>query len=130
MENSEVKTIISCSTKDFFKLMNSVKVDVDNFFKKTKLNEIIYKSADIPDTTDEKEKEKALHKAYTKRFENVVNACFGDNIDLTYDLLTKLCFGDREYVENMGSIEVVNFVFNVFTNPKLLPFFTTYFPTD
>ena len=127
---ADVKTLINCDTKEFFRTFNSMRNDLDNFFKKTKLNEIIYKTVDLPDDLSEDEKEKETIKRYNERFENVVAACFGDNIDLTYNILTKIAFGNEDYINRMGRIEIVNFVFAVFTNSKLLPFFTSYFSTE
>lgn len=127
---AEIKTLMTCGTKEFFKTFNSLRNDFDKFFKKTKLNEIIYKSADIPEGDTKEERDKAALKIYNERFRRVYESCFIENIDLTYDLLIKIAFGNAEYIENMGNIEIINFVFSVFTNSKLLPFFTAYFPTE
>lgn len=127
---SEVKTLINCNTKEFFKTFNSMRNDLDKFFKATKLNEIIYKTVELPDNLPKEEKEKIAVKRYNERVEKVVSACFGDNIDLTYDILTKMSFGNADYINQMGRVEIVSFVFTMFTNTKLLPFFTSYFPTE
>ena len=124
------KTLLNCDTKEFFKAFNAMRKDFDTYFKKTKLNEIIYKSAEIPADVNEEDKEKAAVNIYNERFMKVYEACFGGNLDLTYDILTKVCFGNESYVNEMGSIEIINFVFSVFTSPKLLPFFTVWFPTE
>lgn len=127
---TDVKTLINCDTKEFFRAFNSMRNDLDNFFKKTKLNEIIYKAVELPDGLSDEEKEKEAIKRYNERFEKVVAACFGENIDLTYSILTKIALGNEEYINKLGRIEIVNFVFTVFTNSKLLPFFTSFFPTE
>lgn len=127
---NEVKTLLNCDTKEFFKAFNSMRNDFDKFFKKTKLNEIIYKTADVSDDLSKEEREKAALKVYNERFRRVFEACFGDNLDLTYDVLKKVALGNEKYIESMGNIEIINFVFSVFTSPKLLPFFTVYFPTE
>lgn len=126
----EIKTLLNCDTYDFFKAFNAMRNDIDDFFKKTKINEIIYKKYDIPNDVKGAEREKRFTEISNERFNAVVSACFGENIDLTYNLMTKICFGDEAYIKKMSEMEIIGFVFKVFTNSRLLPFFTSYKPTE
>lgn len=126
----EVKSLLNCDTYDFFKAFNAMRNDFDEFFKATKINDIVYKKYDIPEDAPSEEREKIFTEIGNDRFNKVVQACFGDNIDLTYNLLTKICFGDEEYIKKMSEIEIVGFVFKVFMNSRLLPFFAIYKPSE
>lgn len=126
----EIKTLLNCDTYEFFKALNSMRNDIDNYFKVTKINDIVYKSYDIPEDLDEKEREKRFIQQGNERFNKVVVTCFGENLDLTYDFLTKVCFGNEEYVKSLGEVEIVNFIFKFFTHKRVIPFFATYKPME
>ena len=121
MSEKTVKTILNCDTKDFLRQINAIRHDVENFFKVTGIDKVIYNQPEIPDGKD---KEKKLLEIYNDRFNKTVS-CFGENIDITYALLTKMCFGDEEYVNGLKEMEIITLLMKMLTDGRVIPFFIT-----
>lgn len=125
--SKDTKTILTCDTKDFLRQMNAIRHDVERFFKDTEINTVIYNQPDIP--ADDKEREKKLLAVYNERFNKMVS-CFGENIEKTYALLTKMCFGNAEYVNGLNEMEVITLLMKMLTDGRVIPFFITLQPSE
>lgn len=124
--SKNTNTILTCDTKDFLRQMNAIRHDVERFFKDTGINTVIYNQPDIP--ADDKEREKKFLAIYNERFNKMVS-CFGANIEKTYALLTKMCFGDAEYVNGLNEMEVITLLMKMLTDKRVIPFFITLQPS-
>lgn len=124
-QNTEIKSLLNCNAREFLKRMNSMRIDLVNFFNATGLSKIL-NTRDTVDGLEGEEKEKALNKIYAERYDNIISACFGDQIDLTYEILAKICFDNREYVESLDVPELVGLLMKILTNNRIISFFTTW----
>jgi hypothetical protein len=124
MTENEKKTLLNCTTKEFLTTINSLRHDIAKFFEQTKLDEIIYKTIDIPEDMPEKERGELLVKKYNERMDKVIETCFcAENIDGTFELLAKMSFGTVEEIEKLGDIEVVALLMKFMTNSRTMNFF-------
>lgn len=122
----EKKTLLTCTPKEFLRQLNSMRNDIAEFFKLTGLHDIIYKAEKVPEDITGEERTKLVDKQYAERYDNVVAACFGEHIDLTYDILAKMSFSTVEEIENLDPADVINLLFKFFINERTMPFFITW----
>jgi len=124
MAENEKKTLLNCTTKEFLKTLNSLRHDIAKFFEQTKLDEIIYKTIDVPEDTPEKERGELLVKKYNERMDKVIETCFcAENIDITFELLAKMDFATVEDIEKLGDMEVVSLLMKYMTSSRTMSFF-------
>lgn len=124
MAENEKKTLLNCTTKEFLITINSLRHDIADFFEKTKLDKIIYKTIDTPEDISEKERSELLVQRYNERMDKVIKSCFcAENIDTTFKLLAKMSFDTIEEIEKLGDIEVVALLMKFMTNSRTMNFF-------
>lgn len=124
MAELKKETILNCSTKVFLKTINSLRHDVADYFKATKLNEIIYKSVDVPDNVSEDKRNEYLVDRYNERLDKIIFSCFSeDNIEKTYDILAKLSFDTVENLEKLDEMELVSLLMKMFSDSRTAHFF-------
>ena len=124
---NDVKTIINCTAKEFLKQINTIRGDLIDFFNKTKVHEIVYSSVKIDENiTDESVREKEFSRLMSERYDKILTACFGENIDVTYNAIIKMCFDNKEYVENLAPEEVIQQLMSFLVNGRTMPFFITW----
>ena len=122
-----VKTLINCTSKEFLKQINSIRGDLVEFFNKTKVHEIVYSSIKVDETiTEESAREKELSRLMSERYDKILNVCFGENIDLTYNAIAKMCFDNKEFVEGLAPDEVIQQLMSFLVNGRTMPFFITW----
>ncbi len=124
MAENEKKTLLNCTTKEFLTTLNSMRHDIAKFFEQTKLDEIIYKTIDVPEDMPEKERGELLVKKYNERMDKVIETCFcAENIDATFELLAKMDFVTVEDIEKLGDMEVVSLLMKYMTSSRTMSFF-------
>lgn len=124
MAENEKKTLLNCTTKEFLTTLNSMRHDIAKFFEQTKLDEIIYKTIDVPEDMLEKERGELLVKKYNERMDKVIETCFcAENIDTTFELLAKMDFVTVEDIEKLGDMEVVALLMKYMTSSRTMNFF-------
>ena len=124
MAENEKKTLLNCTTKEFLTTLNSMRHDIARFFEQTKLDEIIYKTIDVPEDMPEKERGELLVRRYNERMDKVIETCFcAENIDATFELLAKMDFVTVGDIEKLGDMEVVALLMKYMTSNRTMSFF-------
>lgn len=128
-----MKTLASCTPREFMKQTNRIRISAEKWLTATKILEIRRRMPDLPTPTESKdraelqkameERKEAFAKQTRENFFTMLEAMFDTNADETLELLALCCFVEPEDVDNHTMSEYLACISELIEDAGVISFF-------
>lgn len=120
-----LKTIATCSPKEFLVQTNKIRKSVSKWLSLTKILEIRKNVPKFAENATEEERRKAVSAQMQRNLSEMLDKALEEYPDETAELLGLVCFVDPEDLENHSMLEILGTVGELLENPEVIGFFTS-----
>lgn len=120
-----MKTLVTCSPKEFLVQTNKIRHRVKNWFTLTKITEIRKRFPVLRDGATKEERQKAIENQIQENWESILDSILEDHPDETAELMGLICFIEPEDLENHTMLEIINGTKESILCPDVVSFFSS-----
>lgn len=120
-----MKTLASCSPREFFVQTNKIRKAVANWLQLTKILEIRKILPKVDDSMTEEEKKEAFMRQVMSNASAILDAMLDDHPNETAELLGLLCFVEPDDLDNHKMTEFLGAISEIIGDKDVLGFFSS-----
>ncbi|MBR1749955.1 MAG: hypothetical protein IJ740_03595 [Ruminococcus sp.] len=117
--------LANCDTATFMKNAYQLRELVERFDKATGINNIRAEKLTVEDTASDEVKTVAEKNFIKDKWSRILGACFGNNYEITAELLAAFCFATVDEIKELEPYELNNLLFVLLSNARIKDFFTS-----
>ena len=117
--------LMNCDIPRFMQTAYSIREIVERFDIATGINSIRSEKMDIIDGETEAEHAEREKRFINDKWSRMMASCFGDNYEVTVELLAKVYFTTPEEINNLQPYEINNLLLIMLSNMRIRDFFTS-----
>ena len=118
-----MKTLASCTPREFLVQSNKIRKSVANWLSLTKVLEIRKKLPDLPKNATEEERRKAMTAQIKANASAMLDAVLDEHPNETAELLGLMCFIEPDDLDNHKMTEFFGAIAEMLSSPEIIDFF-------
>ena len=115
----------NCDTARFMKEAYKLRGVVERFETATQIKAIRAERFTYEGNETEEEKNDKAKTFMREKWSKIATACFGDNFEITKEMLAAMCFTEPAEIDELKPYELHNLLFLILSNERLNDFFTS-----